>query len=91
VVWPQPAAIAITSPIAVFAAADSPDRARGFVDYVLSAEGQTAIGKTGWTPMRAGIPGPPIPSGTNIVYPDWAAIFARQEALIDGYATIFDG
>jgi len=91
VVWPQPAAVAITSPIAVFAAADPSDGARNFVDHVLSTEGQTAIGATGWSPMLAGVPGPPIPSDADIVYPDWAAIYAGQEDLVAGYTALFDG
>lgn len=90
VVWPRPAAVAVTSPIAVFATADRSDDARGFVDHVLSVEGQTAIGATGWSPILAGIPGPPIPPGAEIVYPDWAGIYAGQEALVAGYAALFD-
>ncbi|NNC93328.1 MAG: extracellular solute-binding protein [Acidimicrobiia bacterium] len=91
VVWPRPAAVAVTSPIAVFGAADPAADARGFVDHVLSAQGQTAIGATGWSPMLASVPGPPIPSDADIVYPDWAAIYAGQEALVAGYAALFDG
>jgi iron(III) transport system substrate-binding protein len=91
VVWPRPAAVAVTSPIAVFASASPSDGARGFVDHVLSVAGQTAIGSTGWSPMLEGVPGPPIPPGAEIVYPDWAAIFAGQEVLLAGYESLFDG
>jgi iron(III) transport system substrate-binding protein len=91
VVWPRPAAVAVTSPIAVLADADPSDGARDFVDHVLSAEGQTAIGATGWSPILAGIPGPPIPPDADIVYPDWAAIYAGQESLVAGYVALFDG
>lgn len=91
VVWPRPAAVAVTSPIAVFAAADPPEDARGFVEHVLSTEGQSAIGASGWSPIVPGIPGPSVPLDADIVYPDWAAIFAGQEALLAGYAALFDG
>lgn len=91
VVWPRPGAVAVTSPIAVFDGAGSDGQARDFVEYVLSVPGQTAIGASGWSPMLAGTPGPPIPAGVDVVYPDWDVITEQQEDLVDGYASIFDG
>jgi iron(III) transport system substrate-binding protein len=91
VVWPRPAAVAITSPIAVFEGTGAEGWARGFVEYVLSEPGQAAIGATGWSPILAGIPGPAIPAGVDIVYPDWDVIIEQQEDLIDGYASLFGG
>ncbi len=89
-VWPAPAAIAVTSPIAVFDGAEPKDGARGFVDHVLSSTGQAAIGSTGWTPAVTGIDGPLPPDGANIVYPDWRSVFERQDDLVAGYAAVFD-
>ena len=91
VVWPRPAAVAITSPIAIFDGAGSEGRARDFIEHVLSEPGQTAIGATGWSPILAGIPGPAIPAGVDIVYPEWDVIIEQQEDLIDGYASLFGG
>jgi iron(III) transport system substrate-binding protein len=91
VVWPSPGAVAVTSPIAVLADTDRTDRARAFVEHVLSANGQTAIGATGWAPVLPGIAGPSIPAGTEIVYPDWESIFVSQDALVAGYEAIFGG
>ena len=91
VVWPRPAAVAITSPIAIVDGAGSEVRARDFIEHVLSESGQTAIGATGWSPILAGIPGPVIPAGVDIVYPEWDVIIEQQEDLIDGYASLFGG
>lgn len=91
VVWPAPAAIAVTSPVAVFAEADPMDDARGFVDHLLSPDGQAAIGSTGWTPVVAGVAGPAPPTGTPVVFPDWAAIFQHQADLLAGYSEVFSG
>jgi len=91
VVWPSPGAVAVTSPIAVLADTDRTEQARTFVEHVLSASGQTAIGVTGWAPALPGIAGPAIPAGTEIVYPDWESIFVGQDALVAGYEAIFGG
>jgi len=90
VVWPAPAAIAVSSPIGIFGATDQDADARAFVNFVLSEDGQTIIGATGWTPALAGIPGPAIPDGVEIVYPDWVSVFQQQEDLLAGYAALFD-
>ncbi len=91
VIWPRPAAIAVTSPIAVFAQADPADEARTFVEYVLSVGGQAAIGATGWSPVLAGVPGPTLPEGVAVVFPDWAAIFEQQDDLVARYGAYFNG
>jgi iron(III) transport system substrate-binding protein len=91
VVWPRPGAVAITSPVAIFDGDGSDGRARGFVEFVLSERGQAAIGATGWSPILAGVAGPPIPAEVDIVFPDWDVIIEQQEELIDGYASIFGG
>ncbi|MBT8215642.1 MAG: extracellular solute-binding protein [Acidimicrobiia bacterium] len=90
VVWPAPAAIAVTSPIAVLAAAEPADAARDFVEHVLSPAGQAAIGESGWTPVRDDAPGPRPPAGASVAYPDWSRIWQEQSGLLDAYAGIFD-
>ncbi|MGI9648374.1 MAG: extracellular solute-binding protein [Acidimicrobiia bacterium] len=91
VVWPAPAAVAVTSPIAVLAAADPAEESRSFVDHVLSPVGQAAVGATGWTPVLPGVAGPAPPAGTPVVFPDWAVIYERQSDLLAGYTEVFDG
>ncbi len=87
VVWPDPGAIAIYSPIAVFEDSAAAAAAEAFVDFVLSEAGQTIIGASGFQPIREGIEGPPIIG--DQVAPEWAAIFDRQAALLEEYRLIF--
>jgi iron(III) transport system substrate-binding protein len=91
VLWPAPAAVAVTSPIAVLAAADPMEEARSFVEHMLSPIGQAAVGATGWTPVLAGVEGPAPPAGTPVVFPDWAAIYDHQAELLAGYDRVFGG
>ena len=90
VVWPTPAAIAVSSPIAVLADAEPVDAARRFVEHVLSSAGQAAIGDSGWTPVRGDAPGPRPPAGAVVAYPDWGRIWQEQGELLDGYGAVFD-
>lgn len=89
VVWPDPGAIAIYSPIAVLSDADDPDAAELFVDFILSETGQKIIGETGFQPIREGIAGPPLQG--DQVAPDWAAIFDQTDELLREYESIFGG
>ncbi len=87
VVWPDPGAIAIYSPIGVFADTENAVAAEALVDFILSEEGQTIIGATGFQPIREGVEGPPLDG--DQVAPDWAAIFDRQAELLEAYRAIF--
>lgn len=89
VVWPDPGAIAIYSPIAVFADSAQPAAAEAFVNFVLSEEGQAIIGAAGFQPIREGVAGPPVQG--DQVAPDWPAIFDGSEVLLEEYRTIFGG
>ncbi len=88
-VWPTGGAIAIYSPIAVVKSSENPSAAESFVDFVLSPEGQAAIGTTGWEPVRDGAGGP-APEGPQ-VKPDWAALFGKQDELLTDYRAVFGG
>lgn len=87
-VWPEPGAIAMFSPIAVFASSANSITARSFVDFVLGREAQEVIAASGWEPIRADVEwslsGP-------IVTVDWTAAFGRQQELLDGHRAIFGG
>ncbi|MCA1570209.1 MAG: extracellular solute-binding protein [Chloroflexi bacterium] len=89
VVWPEPGAIAVYSPIAVFEDAANAAGAETFVDFILSEAGQTIIGEFGFQPIREGIEGPP--SQGEQVAPDWPAIFDRSDELLEEYRSIFGG
>ena len=90
-VWPSDGAIALYSPIAETTAAHGPagQAARALLRYVLSTEGQTAIGKTGWQPVLPGVAGPARPAGATEVYPAWTALFGRQNQVLQQYQAIF--
>ncbi len=86
-VWPEPGAISLYSPIAVWGASDSP-AAQAFVEHVLGNEAQLAIAATGWEPARTGVPWPH--DGPRLTL-DWTSAFDRQEELLDAYRAIFGG
>jgi iron(III) transport system substrate-binding protein len=88
-VWPQPGAIAIYSPIAVFAASANATAAEAFANYVLGPEAQAAIAFTGWQPVRPDVAWEL--SDGDVVQPDWPAAFARRDELLREYRAIFGG
>ncbi len=85
-VWPQPGAIALYSPVAIFASSRNPASAAAFVDFLLSVPAQTAIAGTGWQPISSAVawsqPGPAVTV-------DWAQVFGEQQQLLDQYHAIF--
>lgn len=88
-VWPKPGPIALYSPIAATSASKHTDAADAFLTYVLSADAQRRIAKTGWQPVLPGIPGPPIPAGVTPVSADWPTLFGRQKAILQQYQALF--
>jgi iron(III) transport system substrate-binding protein len=89
--WPADGAIELYSPIAetVTAKGAAATATQALMRYVLSASGQTVIGKTGWQPVVPGIAGPPRPAGATEVYPGWTALFGRQNQILQQYQAIF--
>jgi iron(III) transport system substrate-binding protein len=89
--WPADGAIELYSPIAetVTAKGAAATATQALMRYVLSASGQTVIGKTGWQPVLPGITGPPRPAGATEVYPGWTALFGRQNQILQQYQAIF--
>lgn len=88
-VWPEPGAIALYSPIAQTSASAQPAAAKAFLSYVLSTDGQQRIAATGWQPIVPGVPGPPQPAGAKAVSPEWSTLFGRQKALLEQYRSVF--
>lgn len=89
IVWPEPGAIVIYSPIAILASSDHPTLAGAFVDFVLTQAGQEAIAGTGWQPVRTDVAWEAV--GGPIVTPSWPDVFNRQDELLDRYREIFGG
>jgi iron(III) transport system substrate-binding protein len=90
IAWPASGAIALYSPVAVFAEAENGANAEHFANFLLTREAQEAIASTGWQPIRDDVEGgPPIEGGQ--VSPDWSELFDRQQELLDEYRAIFGG
>jgi iron(III) transport system substrate-binding protein len=84
IVWPEPGAIAIYSPIGVVDGAGAP--AKRFSEFVLSVAGQQIIADTGWQPIRSDVP---WEVGGPQIAVDWAALFEQRDALLEEYRAIF--
>ena len=89
IIWPEPGAIVIHSPIGIFASTTRPTAAGAFVDLVLSVAGQEVIAGTGWQPVRTDVAWE-VDGGPGVT-PVWADVFNRQEELLAGYREIFGG
>ncbi len=89
IVWPEPGAIVMYSPIGIFASTERPTAAGAFVDFVLSFEGQEAIAGTGWQPVRSDVAWD-IDGGPSVT-PSWPDVFNRQDELLAAYREIFGG
>ncbi|MEO6207490.1 MAG: extracellular solute-binding protein [Candidatus Limnocylindrales bacterium] len=87
-VWPTSGAVTLYSPIALVKTSDNVPTAQSFIDFVLSAEGQAIVAKSGWQPARGDVPGGPPVEGKQI-RPDWATLFGGQAELLAGYRAIF--
>lgn len=85
---PEPGAVAIVSPIGVVQDADNAGAAGEFVSFVVTQPAQEAIAATGWQPVLDSVEWEhDLPQ----VFPDWEAIAARQDELLEEYRTIFGG
>lgn len=87
-VYPDPGAIAIYSPIAVVATTDNAEAAEAFANFTLTRRAQGIIADTGWEPIRDDVEWDH--EGASVT-PDWNAIFDRQDELLEQYRVIFGG
>jgi iron(III) transport system substrate-binding protein len=88
-VWPEPGAIVVYSPIAVLDTAGDSGPAEAFVEHVLSPEAQAAMADTGWQPVSPDADWPHAVGPT--VSPDWDAAFDQQAELLERYRAIIGG
>jgi len=91
VTWPSPGAIAVYGPVALATDARDSATAKAFISYVASEEGQTQMAGLGSYPTLAGVPGPEMPAGVEVVSPDWSEVSAGREDLLREYQKIFGG
>lgn len=85
-VWPEPGAVAVYSPIAVLETTEQVDEAEAFAEYVLTVEAQNLIAETGWQPTHPDADWPHETGPT--VSPDWSEGFERQEELLEEYRAV---
>ena len=52
---------------------------------------QRVLGAAGSYPTRPDVPGPTIPDGAPVVFPDWAAIGANRATILSEYQQAFGG
>lgn len=86
IVWPEPGAITLYSPIAVVDGAGG--SAERFVEHVLTLDAQVAIAETGWQPIRDDVGW--VVDGPQVAV-DWAALFDRREELLAAFRSLVDG
>ncbi len=89
--WPEPGAVGVYGPIALARSSTDSSLTKQFISYVVSRPGQTTLANAGSYPTLAGVPGPTIPAGAPIVYPDWSRIASDQDQLLRDYQQIFGG
>ena len=88
-IWPEPGAIVVDSPIAVLDHTAAPQHAEAFVEFVLSVEAQEHIAATGWQPVHPDATWPHEDGPT--VAPDWEASFERHDELLEEYRALIGG
>lgn len=88
VVFPEPGAIAMYSPIGVVEASEEVVLAETFVDFVLTEEAQAAIAASGWQPVHDGVEWDR--TGPTVTL-DWDEAFGRQDELLERYRAIIGG
>jgi iron(III) transport system substrate-binding protein len=88
VVFPDPGAIAMHSPIAVVETTEARELAEAFVEFVLTEDAQEAIADTGWEPVRDDVTWDRTGATVTV---DWDAAFDRQDELLEQYRAIFGG
>jgi len=86
---PDPGAVRLFAPVAVFAQSANAATAKDFAGFLLTRPAQEALAELDRQPIRADVPAKsaPLPS----VVPDWPRIFRQQAKLQADYRAIFGG
>lgn len=86
---PDPGAVRLYAPVAVFAKTPDAKSAKTFAGYLLSRPAQEALAELDRHPIRADVPAkaPPV----REVVPAWPKIFQHQAELLADYRAIFGG
>jgi len=86
---PDPGAVHLYAPMAVFKATDDARTAESFAGFLLTRRAQRVLAALDRHPVRDDVPA--LAPKVREVAPDWSAIFDRQDELRDTYRDIFGG
>lgn len=86
---PEPGAVRLFAPVAVFKDTQDAATAESFAGFLLTPPAQQALADLDRHPIRADVPA--LAPAVKEVVPDWPAIFDRQEELRTEYRAIFGG
>lgn len=86
---PDPGAVRLYAPMAVFEATDNAEAAESFAGFLLTEPAQQALAKLDRRPVRADVPAE-APELQQVT-PPWPQIFERQDELLKRYRDIFGG
>jgi iron(III) transport system substrate-binding protein len=86
---PEPGAVRLYAPMAVFKNTDNAAAAESFAGFLLTKPAQQTLAKLDRHPVRDDVPAlsPAVPE----VVPDWPTVFNRQDELRSGYRAVFGG
>jgi iron(III) transport system substrate-binding protein len=91
VAWPRPGGVAIYAPIGITTKKDRSSLAPEFASYAASPAGQKVLAAQDTYVTSRGLSGPPLPSGSPVVFPDWTSLFATYKSVLSDYAGVFGG
>jgi iron(III) transport system substrate-binding protein len=93
-VFPADGVSVVTEPVAILRTAKNPTAARAFVDWVLSAEGQSFAASQGYMPVRADVKPPetfPAREGVKVLSPPIADILRDDAKNKRLFSDLFGG
>lgn len=86
---PEPGAVRLYAPVAVFEATDDAQAAEAFANFLLTVPAQQALADLDRHPIRSDVPAKE--AQVKEVVPDWPLIFQRQGELLADYRNVFGG
>ncbi|MBF0816608.1 extracellular solute-binding protein [Microbacterium paludicola] len=92
VAYPEEGVPFVSQPAGIFADTESPEAAQAFVDFLISAEGQTLAVEQSYLPVRSdvGTPeGAPALDDLTILAPDLETIRSTQDAAVETFRDLF--
>lgn len=86
IVWPASGAIPVPAPAAMVKGHDS-QVAKDFLDWLLTADGQTALAKLGYTPALGAAQ--VLPAGTKIATVPYSDLVSKRDSILAAFTKVF--